>query len=218
MLKKIIFSLQLIIISFSISYANDTDNEIVIGTKFTIHSDILDEDRKIWLQLPPNYTPDGNHPVLYILDGDRSFNYISGMLDQLYQNGKTPPMILVAILNTNRNRDLTPTNTSIAADGITVPFLKSTGGGDNFLQFLRTELKTYIEANYTPSKFRIFAGHSLGGLLTTYAFLTDPEYFNAFIAIDPSYWWDNGYINNLLIQKKTGKTGNKKYTLYVNGQ
>lgn len=47
MLKKIIFSLQLIIISFSISYAHDTDNEIVIGTKFTIHSDILDEDRKI---------------------------------------------------------------------------------------------------------------------------------------------------------------------------
>lgn len=38
---------------------------------------------------------------------------------------------------------------------------------------------------------RIFAGHSLGGLLVLHTFLSYTDLFTGYIAIDPSIWWDN---------------------------
>ena len=37
----------------------------------------------------------------------------------------------------------------------------------------------------------MFVGHSLGGITTIDALYTMPETFNAYVAIDPSLWWDN---------------------------
>src|SRR5262249_16047886 len=39
--------------------------------------------------------------------------------------------------------------------------------------------------------YRVFAGHSFGGLLAVHAFATKNDLFNAFIAVSPSLWWDN---------------------------
>ena len=75
--------------------------------------------------------------------------------------------------------------------------MQGSGGGEKFLKFLREEVFTYIEKKYRTNPFRIYVGHSLGGLTATYTFLKHPELFNATISIDPSLWWDGAkYVND----------------------
>ena len=48
-----------------------------------------------------------------------------------------------------------------------------------------TELIPKIEGQYRTQPFRIFAGHSLGGLFAVHTMLTRPDLFNAYIAVSP---------------------------------
>jgi predicted alpha/beta superfamily hydrolase len=58
-----------------------------------------------------------------------------------------------------------------------------------------------MEANYKTSPFKIFAGHSLGGLTAINCMLTHPDMFDAYIAISPSLWFGNKYVLRLAEQK-----------------
>jgi tetratricopeptide (TPR) repeat protein len=65
------------------------------------------------------------------------------------------------------------------------------GGGDNFLAFLEQELIPELDKTYRTQAFRLLAGHSLGGLLATHAYMKENTLFKAFIAVDPSFGsWD----------------------------
>lgn len=172
--------------------------EIVIGERFSLASEVLDEKRPYWVYLPASYNDSTyapqHYPVLYLLDGDAHFHSASGVVQFMSTgingNIQAPELIIVAIPNTNRTRDLTPTHTSVGYDGAESAFLESSGGGDSFLEFIRTELFPKIESTYRTKDYRILVGHSLGGLLALHALLEIPEMFKAYIAIDPSLWWD----------------------------
>src|SRR5204862_4773522 len=47
----------------------------------------------------------------------------------------------------------------------------------------------------------VLYGGSLGGLFVMYAFLNNPDLFTSYIAIDPSLWWDNFYLNKIAANK-----------------
>jgi tetratricopeptide (TPR) repeat protein len=64
----------------------------------------------------------------------------------------------------------------------------------NFLKFIKTELIPHIDSTYRTSPYRIFVGHSLGGITVIDALYTIPETFNAYVAIDPSLWWDDAVL------------------------
>ncbi|MFN2178811.1 MAG: alpha/beta hydrolase [Candidatus Promineifilaceae bacterium] len=65
------------------------------------------------------------------------------------------------------------------------------GGADNFLEFIRKELKPFIQANYRiDSKDASVLGHSFGGLFALYALLKAPDTFNRYIISSPSIWWN----------------------------
>ena len=77
-----------------------------------IHSKATNEDRTIWIHTPPEYaTSTDNYPVLYLLDGGTHFKYVSEMVDFLsdFETNYISKMIVVAIPNTNRGRDFSPT-------------------------------------------------------------------------------------------------------------
>jgi hypothetical protein len=57
-------------------------------------------------------------------------------------------------------------------------------------------------------------GHSLGGITTINALYTMPETFNAYVAIDPSLWWDNRVLLKQA-REKFSKPGFAGKTLYV---
>ncbi|MGV8040106.1 MAG: alpha/beta hydrolase-fold protein [Thermoanaerobaculaceae bacterium] len=69
----------------------------------------------------------------------------------------------------------------------------NSGGGDRFLDFFARELIPYVEANYRTAPYRVFAGHSFGGLLALHILATRPDMFGALIAASPSLNWDKEY-------------------------
>lgn len=183
---------------------SESSNLFVIGKADSLHSSVLNEDRKFFVYLPPS-AGDGTdttkrYPVIYLLDGGVHFHSVTGLLDQLTYNELVPEMIVVAITNTDRSRDLTPTRSVKSTDGSEREYLKTTGGAGNFLKFIETELFPYVEKRYPTEPHRILIGHSFGGLFALYAMMNRPELFNSYVAIDPSLWWDE---RKLLLQTDT---------------
>jgi predicted alpha/beta superfamily hydrolase len=174
-------------------------NQITIGTVDSLWSGALKERRKVWVWTPVSYNDSSytqqRYPVLYLLDGDGHFHSVTGLLQVLGSgiNGTyaVPEMIVVAILNTDRTRDLTPTHAEKGFDGKPNPELKTSGGAGNFLSFIKAELIPHIDSVYRTTPYRVFVGHSFGGITALQALYTIPETFNAYVAIDPSLWWDN---------------------------
>jgi predicted alpha/beta superfamily hydrolase len=174
-----------------------TDNKIVIGKVDSVYSNILKEKRKIWVYVP-NMTQNlqgatARYPVLYLLDGDGHFQSVVGMVQQLSQvNGNTvvPEMIVVGIPNTDRTRDLTPTHVAADPPMMDSTSSKNTGGGENFTAFLEKELMPHIDSSYPTQPFKMLIGHSFGGLAVMNILTNHTRLFNAYIAIDPSMWYD----------------------------
>lgn len=96
-------------------------------------------------------------------------------------------MVVVAILNTDRTRDLTPTH---VLDGIYSRY-ETSGGAENFTAFIGKELMPYIETHYPVAPYRTLIGHSFGGLFVINTLIHHTDMFSAYIAIDPSLWWDD---------------------------
>lgn len=188
MRKLILFALL-----FPLATMAQTAKSLVsFGQPDSVYSDILKEKRPLWIYSPSVDTAffeKPAYPVLYILDGDSHFATLQTMIQQLSLNGNTalPQMIIVGIANTdnNRMRDLTPT-----ADAK----MPNSGGGEQFTSFMEKELLPYIDNKYPTAPYRIFAGHSLGGLMVVNTLLHHPGLFNAFIATDPSIFWNNSRI------------------------
>lgn len=193
-MKSKLFILSFFIITNAYS---QRDNKIVIGTVDSIYSKVFNEKRKLWISLPASYGRGLNapvrYPVIYLLDGDGHFQSVAALLKQFSTNGNniSPEMIIVGITNTNRTRDLSPTHFTLGPDGKAMPGLRSSGGGEKFTTFIEQELIPYIDSTYPAAPYRMLIGHSLGGLLVMNTFVNHREMFNAYVAIDPSMWWDN---------------------------
>ncbi len=181
------------------SAQSPTPGAITIGRIDSIWSPTLKEHRRIWIYTPPSYRDTlhapQHYPVLYLLDGDAHFHSVTGLLQILGTgvNGTyvVPEMIVVAIPNTDRTRDLTPTHTDLALDGKPNAAFKTSGGGPGFLRFMKTELIPFVDSSYRTAPYRVLVGHSFGGIAAIQALYVMPETFNAYVAIDPSLWWDN---------------------------
>lgn len=160
--------------------------------------------------LPENYQPGSaeKYDVLYILDGDSNLKTISDIQQFAKNESYVPPVIMVAVFNTDRFRDMTPTHVAQSA---------TSGGADKFLAFLKNELVPYINKKYAVSGNNILYGHSLTGLFSIYAFLTEPQLFNSYLAVDPSLWWDNNYIEKFA-GDKLNPSLHKGKTLFITGR
>jgi uncharacterized protein len=190
---KHLFTIAVMFIA--VTCLSQSNNNITIGKIDTVHSKILNETRRIWVYLPASannkmFTRQV-YPVVYLLDGPAHFHSVTGLVQQL-SNSVLPEMIVVGIQNTDRTRDLTPTHSSTASPyGQTAEMLKNSGGGDNFLAFIEKELMPYIDTTYPVAPYKMFVGHSYGGLLVMHTLLTKPGLFNSYVALDPSVWWDD---------------------------
>jgi predicted alpha/beta superfamily hydrolase len=189
--------------------AQDPGELVTIGQKHSIRSEVLDEERSYWVYLPRSYndktyTP-RNYPVLFLTDGDAHFHLASGVVKSMSEgtSRQIPELILVAVPNPDRTRDLTPTHSTTPLRKH-VPFLEVSGGGEKYLKFITDELIPHIDADYRTIPFRVIGGHSLGGLFTLYAFLEAPDAFDAHIAMDPILWWDDRVLERRLRDRLDG--------------
>jgi len=222
-MRHIAFSLFLVLAApLAMLKAQAKSGAVTIGATDSVWSPTLKENRKFLVYTPPSYSDTTylpkRYPVLYLLDGDAHFHSVTGLL-QILGTGINatfvlPEMIVVAIPNTNRTRDMTPTHTDRDPDGKPQPALAASGGMANFLTFITTELIPRIEHDYRTAPYRVFVGHSLGGITTINALYTMPEAFNAYVAIDPSLWWDKRVLLKQA-RERFSKPGLAGRTLFV---
>jgi len=180
---KVLLGLVLILVSCAGHSAVKVAEPILLANQVVLHSKILNEERNIVVSLPAGYQEsDINYPVLYLLDGVQNIQHVAGSAEILTRTGSMPPMIIVGIKSVNRVRDYTPTN--VASQSL------DSGGADNFLDFISNELFPYIDKKYRTHPFRILEGHSLGGLFAGHVLLKNSELFDAYIIMNPAFWWD----------------------------
>lgn len=183
-------------------YALPDGDPVVYGSRVTIHSEVLNEDRELLISIPNLYHRSNQPlPVLYVLDGKENFHHISSLVRFLASSETIPQLLVVAVANTNRNRDFyTPSD--IPSDKQIAP---GAGGADNFLRFLETELIPWVDSHYRTTDYRMLFGHSAGGYFTLYTLLESPHIFSAYIAASPALHWNDEYILTLADKKKTEK-------------
>jgi len=191
-MKTLIFTCYLSTILLSLQA--QTSNSVNIGAIDSIHSKVLNEQRKIWVHLPPSASWDKKkkYPVVYVLDAEKCFTSVVGMIDYLSSvngNDICPEMIVVGIPNTNRTRDLTPTRVTSGLF-INDDMAKNSGGGEMFTAFMENELVPHIDSIYPTLTYRVLLGHSLGGIMAINALVHHKNLFRGYVAVDPSMWWD----------------------------
>jgi predicted alpha/beta superfamily hydrolase len=154
-----------------------------------LHSEVLGEDRRLNVFLPPGYQGSSERfPVVYVLDGSAHEDYfhVAGLLDFLATYGVMPGSIVIGISNVNRQRDFT-TPTTDEKDLVGVPI---SGGADRFVRFLEAELIPYVNSHYRTTASSTIIGQSLGGLLATKVLLEKPGLFEKYVIVSPSLWWN----------------------------
>jgi predicted alpha/beta superfamily hydrolase len=186
------------------------------ATQFTVRSEILKEGRVVLVYLPDTYGGESarqkRNPVLYLLDGRAYFEVTTGIAHHLGSWNAAvqwiPDLIVVAIQNTKRSRDMTPTHMT---EG---PYSSGSGGAAAFRRFLESELMPAVDNQFRTSEERILVGHSLAGLFVLDTFLERPHLFDAYIASDPSLWWDNNLLARKLVALSSGRPV-KSVRLYI---
>jgi hypothetical protein len=186
-----IFFYSFTILLFSFCAKAQENNPFTIGFEKSSSSKILDEQRKVWIHIPNSNggnenTDNRRYPVIYLLDGDANFNNIVSITEFMSNAGLCPPMIVVGVLHPDRMTDLT-FGTDKETPGIV-------GRGEKFMLYVETELMPYIESNYPTASYKIFIGHSVGGLTVVNTLIHHPYLFNAYVSLDGALWWNNNQI------------------------
>lgn len=186
----------ILLVTGSGACGQENATDITIGKELSFDSSVLKEKRAIQIALPRSYAANHKHtryPVLYLLDGQLFFQAATGVVQQLSSDASPhiPEMIVVGIPSEQRVRDSSPTRSLKGPLGKDEPDYAASGGADRFLRFLTDELAPYIDRTYSTSGYRVLAGYSFTGLPVMHALFTQPQAFNAYLAIDPSWWWDD---------------------------
>lgn len=140
----------------------------------TVHSDILDMDRKFAIYLPPDYEQSQrSYPVLYLLHGagdDQTgwvqFGEVLHIADKSILEGESTPMIIV----------MPDANTGQRG------YFNRPGNEWNYEDFFFNELMPFVETEYRirqDKRYRAVAGLSMGGGGTFMYALHHPELFSS---------------------------------------
>lgn len=186
-----VISLAVPAVPASAQATSSASQPLSIGDTFTIDSKVMAETRRINVYLPAGYheRADVKVPVIYMPDGGMAedFLHIAGLMQVSMANGTMRPFMLVGIENTQRRRDMTGP-TEVARDRKIAPVV---GGSATFRAFIRDELMPEIARRYRTTDETAIVGESAAGLFIMETLVLAPDMFDAYIAIDPSLWWND---------------------------
>lgn len=122
--------------------AQSSNRQIGLGEARSFHSAILNEDREVQIALPENYGRTAiSYPVLFLLDGSSNLLHATATTRFLASaRNRIPEMIVVALPNTNRNRDMTPGP-----------------GAATFQRVLAEEVIPWVERNFRAAPERVLS-------------------------------------------------------------
>lgn len=140
---------------------------------FQMHSDVLDNDRRVWVYTPSGYRLDGEpYSLLVLFDGDNYTHWIPAptILDNLIAAERIEPVVAVLLDSPDRSVELRYY--------------------DPFVDFLIKELVPWVRSEYhvttDPAK-AVVGGMSLGGLTAAFVALRHPEVFGNVLSQSGSF-------------------------------
>jgi predicted alpha/beta superfamily hydrolase len=160
-----------------------------------LRSRIFRNTRLLRVWLPPDYDVAGTirYPVLYLNDGQNLFDpatafagvdwRVGEAASRLIHEGKIPPLIIVGIDNTGKNR----VREYIPYRPLDLRLLGAQG--KRYPEFLVREVMPLIAKHYAVAKGPEntgLGGSSLGGLITLYTHLASPGVFGRLLIESPS--------------------------------
>ena len=164
--------------------------------------------RNVDIWLPDGYNSESKYSVLYMHDGQMLFDSaqtwnkkewkVDEVLTSLFKEKKIEPCIVVGIWNTpERVTEYFPNKIFDLIE----PYLQKTisekygngktANGDNYLKFISTELKPYIDTHFstlTKKENTFIMGSSMGGLISIYAISEYPEIFGGAACISTAWF------------------------------
>jgi predicted alpha/beta superfamily hydrolase len=197
----IVISFILLISTFILSkrYLEDYTSDFIDQN---IYSEVLEEDRKIFIRLPKDYDKKKSYPLIIKSDGNFNLSRWDKSIADLSQKKAIEDSIIVAIPNLfwidSRNRDLVPPyarkDVKIEARPRSDNSPSIFGKADLFLSFIETEVLPYIETNYSINDNRVLSGFSAGGSFVLYTIVTKPELFSGYFVFSPAAWYDESIV------------------------
>ncbi len=156
---------------------------------FTLRSRETGTDYVIQVEQTDSLEAPTPRPVVLFMDGDDQFDTGVAEYRKLRAENAVRPLLLVGVgygasyshSANRRGRDYTP-----VAHGDE----PSSGGADNFLEFLTKTLSPELSRRYPVDAHSSgIAGHSLGSLLVLHALFQPKPFFSRYLASAPSIWW-----------------------------
>lgn len=210
----ILYALLLTLASAIISPTDAQSEEIALEQKadeFSIVSEAVSETYRVQVALPTGYAlnQETKFRVVYVMDADFMFGMaseIAFLAETDFLAPTTEPVILVGVGYENpkvwahrRTRDFSP------SDSIDDEFLDFTeamlglpaesGGADNFLTFLETELHPMILERYrVAGETATLMSNSQAGVFGYYAFLKDSPLFDRYWIGSPAIFGKGTYL------------------------
>jgi len=197
----IVISFLLLIATFLLSkrYIENYTSDFIDQN---IYSEVLEEDRKIFIRLPKGYDKKKRYPLIIKSDGNFNLNRWDESIANLSQKKMMDDSIVVAIPNlfwgNSRNRDLVPPyarkDVKVEARPVGDNSPSIFGKADLFLLFIETEVLPYLETNYSINDNRVLSGFSAGGSFVLYTLVSKPALFSGYFAFSPAAWYDESVV------------------------
>lgn len=187
----------------------DTNSPTVTSLRDSILIGYQNEKRTIHIYVPPDYEQDSTSrfPVIYMLDGESSFNDLENMgpewqCDEVINaaSKKGQPTAIVIGINESENRDpeYTPWINKDNPDA----------HGEQFAKWVANDLKSWVDANYRTkpeAKSTGIGGISRSGMMAYYMMMAHPDVFGIALIQSPSMWVDNDRLFDMTLSDEALK-------------
>jgi len=174
------------------------------GEKLRFKSEILNENKEIYIGLPEKFSDSIEHPLIVILEGEVLFESFAPITRLMAQLDEIPECILVGIPFYDKHLDYAPKIISHP----------ESGNADKILKFYRFELFPILDSLYNCNDERIIWAHSaLGGLFCTYLLLGPDSQFTGILSSSPNLRWMHEYIEKDNVFTEVSKKGKLFYYL-----
>ena len=181
----VLSSMLILLIQFSGRAQENREVLQRLGSSDTIYSEVLEESREIYVELPPSFDTEKKQrfPVVYIIDGEVLLPTVYEV-QKYYSGGFTPEMVLIGISNKKQSHQ-GPDHIKGHHPGMADLMTSKMVEHKNFSSLSKQSSFHSWKKSSPVSNFRSLIGHSYGGLFTLYMLQNHSDLFSNYIAIDP---------------------------------
>jgi predicted alpha/beta superfamily hydrolase len=179
------------------------------GERLLIRSQVLGQDKEIYVGLPDGFNDTTDYPLVILLEGEVVFESFAPLTRLAALVDEIPPCIVIGIPFHNQHLEYAPV---ISAH-------PESGYADTMLQFYSLELFPLLASRYALTADRIIWAHSaLGGIFGTYLLIGPDNQFTGIISSSPALRWMQDYTSREDLFRETEGKGKLFYYLTFGGQ